>query len=124
MAKGGQKALYAAFQKRADAIPVDLDEYARAKEADPEFYRYGNSMLYGHAPKISDKNVDRMVQELEVQREKREKYSRRRKYYEGRDVDSINDRNAHFNKKIGRAFDQYTTDIKMNLERGTALPER
>ena len=119
-----QKTLYTAFQKRADSIPVDLEEYDLAKQADPEFYRDGNSMLYGQAPKIPEKNVNRMVQELEEQKERREKFSRRRKHYEGRDVDSINDRNAHFNRKIGRAFDGYTADIKLNLERGTALPDR
>merc|ERR1712005_34961 len=42
---------YASIQKRADAIPVNLDEYERAKHADPEFYRDGNSLLYGQAPK-------------------------------------------------------------------------
>ena len=50
--------------------------------------------------------------------------SRRRKHFDERDVDSINNRNAHFNRKIERAFGQHTTEIKQNLERGTALPER
>ncbi len=36
-------------------------------------------------------------------------------------VDYINDRNKHFNKKIERAFGEYTKVIKENLERGTAL---
>ena len=47
--------------------------------------------------------------------------SRRRKFYDEDDVDAINPRNEHFNKKIGRAFDAYTQEIKANLERGTAL---
>jgi len=29
--------------------------------------------------------------------------------------------NRNFNKKIARAFDPYTTEIKLNLERGTAI---
>jgi len=37
------------------------------------------------------------------------------------DVSYINDRNKRFNEKIGRNFDKYTTEIKQNLERGTAL---
>lgn len=49
-------------------------------------------------------------------------FSRRRKFREDRDVDYINDRNAHFNKKIERAFGAATAEIKANLERGTALP--
>ena len=115
---------YASIQKRADAIPVNLDEYERAKHADPEFYRDGNSMLYGQAPKIPQQNIDRMVKELDEQRERRSKFSRRRKHYEGRDVDSINERNTIYNQSIAKAFDKYTVEIKTNLERGTALPER
>ena len=38
-----------------------------------------------------------------------------------RQVDYINKRNMVFNKKISRAFDKYTTEIRQNLERGTAL---
>jgi pre-mRNA-splicing factor SYF2 len=55
---------------------------------------------------------------------RKEEFSRRRRYNDGADVDFINDRNAHFNKKIQRAFGQYTSEIKANLERGTALPDR
>ena len=55
--------------------------------------------------------------------ERRGKSSRRRKHFDGKDVDSINRRNAHFNKKIELSLGKYTTEIKQNLERGTALPE-
>lgn len=34
-------------------------------------------------------------------------------------MDYINDRNAHFNAKIQRAFKDATAEIKANLERGT-----
>jgi pre-mRNA-splicing factor SYF2 len=53
-----------------------------------------------------------------------QEFSRRRKFYQEKDVDSINERNAHFNRKIERAYGTYTLEIKQNLERGTALPER
>ena len=43
------------------------------------------------------------------------------KHLEDADVHYINDRNRVFVKKIGRAFDKYTTEIRQNLERGTAL---
>lgn len=56
-------------------------------------------------------------------KDKRSIYSRRRKFHADKDVDFINDRNAHFNKKIDRAFGQYTQETKANLERGTALPD-
>lgn len=53
--------------------------------------------------------------------ERRGKFSRRRTFVEGEAVDYINDRNRVFNKKIGRYYDKYSTEIKQNLERGTAL---
>ncbi len=34
------------------------------------------------------------------------------------DIDYINDRNAHFNRKIERIFGEHTAEIKANLERG------
>ncbi len=36
-------------------------------------------------------------------------------------VDYINERNRVYNRKLDRYFDRYTTDIRANLERGTAL---
>lgn len=49
------------------------------------------------------------------------KYSKRRKFDEHEDVTYINLRNYRFNKKIARAYDKYTAELKDNLERGTAL---
>lgn len=53
--------------------------------------------------------------------EKRHGYSRRRAEKAGADVDFINDRNMRFNRKIERFYGKYTTEIKQNLERGTAI---
>ena len=53
--------------------------------------------------------------------EKRAKYSRRRPFDSEADVDYINERNKKFNKKASRFYDQYTAEIKQNLERGTAV---
>ena len=94
-----QKSLYNAYAKRADAIPVDMAAYEAAKAADPEFYRDADSLLHGHAPAVPQANIDRMAAEIEERKNKRKDFSRRRKHYEERDVDSINDRNAFFNKK-------------------------
>ncbi|KAJ1436306.1 mRNA splicing factor SYF2 [Sesbania bispinosa] len=118
-----QKTLYNAYKKRTKKIEVDVEEYNRMKEADPEFYREASSLQYGKAPKISEEKIDRMVQELKDREEKRRSFSRRRRFHEEKDIDSINDRNEHFNKKIERAFGKYTLEIKNNLERGTALPD-
>ncbi|KAI4310852.1 hypothetical protein MLD38_035799 [Melastoma candidum] len=118
-----QKTLYNAYKKRAKNIEVDLDEYNKMKEADAEFYREATSLQYGKAPKLSEDKVDKMVKELKDRDEKRKSFSRRRRFHEEKDIDSINDRNEHFNKKIERAFGKYTLEIKNNLERGTALPD-
>ncbi|WJZ83452.1 hypothetical protein VitviT2T_003133 [Vitis vinifera] len=118
-----QKTLYNAYKKRTKNIEVDIDEYNKMKEADPEFYREASSLQYGKAPKCSEDKIDKMVKELKDRDEKRQSFSRRRKFHEEKDIDSINDRNEHFNKKIERAFGKYTLEIKNNLERGTALPD-
>ncbi|XVF67952.1 hypothetical protein PTKIN_Ptkin10aG0163400 [Pterospermum kingtungense] len=118
-----QKTLYNAYKKRTKNIDVDLEEYNKMKEADPEFYREASSLQYGKALKISEDKIDKMVKELKDREEKRKSFSRRRKFHEEKDIDSINDRNEHFNKKIERAFGKYTLEIKNNLERGTALPD-
>ncbi|KAL2937066.1 Pre-mRNA-splicing factor syf2 [Bienertia sinuspersici] len=118
-----QKTLYNAYKKRTKNVEVDIEEYNKLKEEDPEFYREASSLQYGKAPKISESKIDRMVKELKDRDEKRNSFSRRRKFHEEKDVDSINDRNEHFNKKIERAFGKYTLEIKNNLERGTALPD-
>lgn len=118
-----QKTLYEAYKKRTKKMDIDLEEYNKMKEADPEFYREASSLQYGKAPKISEDKIERMVKELRDRDEKRNTFSRRRRFHEEKDIDSINDRNEHFNKKIERAFGRYTLEIKNNLERGTALPD-
>ncbi|OVA12319.1 mRNA splicing factor SYF2 [Macleaya cordata] len=118
-----QKTLYNAYKKRTKNIDCDLEEYNKMKEADPEFYRDASSLQYGKTPKIAEEKIDKMVKELQDRDKKRKAFSRRRKFHEEKDIDSINDRNEHFNKKIERAFGKYTLEIKNNLERGTALPD-
>lgn len=53
--------------------------------------------------------------------EKRSKYSRRRAHCDEADISFINERNMNFNKKLSRFYDQYTGEIRQNLERGTAI---
>lgn len=42
-----QKSLYNAYKNRTKNISNDMDEYAKIKESDPEFYRDGSSLQYG-----------------------------------------------------------------------------
>ncbi|KAJ6365354.1 hypothetical protein OIU76_030180 [Salix suchowensis] len=118
-----QKTLYNAYKKRTKNVDVSLEEYNKMKEVDPEFYREASSLQYGKTPKISEDKIERMVKELKDRDENRKSFSRRRRFRDEKDIDSINDRNEHFNKKIERAFGKYTLEIKNNLERGTALPD-
>lgn len=93
------------------------------------FFPSANDMDYGHQSEsgrmvenIPDANISRMVEELDAAAARRKTFSRRRAHNDEQDVDSINERNAVYNRKIKRAFDKYTVEIRQNLERGTALP--
>lgn len=68
-----------------------------------------------------EQRVEIMAQEVEERREKQKEFSRRRAVNSDKDVTSINERNRHFNDKLERNYSKYATEIKSNLERGTAL---
>ncbi|CAI7787860.1 unnamed protein product [Closterium sp. NIES-53] len=55
-----QQALYNAYKKRTGNIPYTEEDYLKAKEKDPDFYRDDASLQYGQAPDIPEENVDRM----------------------------------------------------------------
>lgn len=42
-----QKTLYNAYKKRTKNVEIDLEEYNKMKESDPEFYREASSLQYG-----------------------------------------------------------------------------
>ncbi|XP_048083825.1 pre-mRNA-splicing factor syf2 isoform X1 [Alosa alosa] len=109
------------YQRLTKQIKPDMESYERQREEYGEdFHPTSNSLIHGtHVP--TKEGVDRMVQDLEKQIEKRAKYSRRRAYNDDADIDYINERNAKFNKKAERFYGKYTAEIKQNLERGTAV---
>jgi hypothetical protein len=80
-------------------------------------------LSYGTAPayKPGEERVDALIDNLHQQAIKRATSSRRRQTYEEDEVTYINDRNKVFNQKLNREFNKYTSEIKNNLERGTAL---
>ncbi|KAI9328588.1 SYF2 splicing factor-domain-containing protein [Zopfochytrium polystomum] len=89
---------------------------------DDAFYRDANSLAYAViGSKPSEENVNRLVKEVLKQEERRKNFSRRRAFKEDEDVTYINERNMRFNKKVSRAYDKYTKEIKASFERGTAL---
>lgn len=106
-----QDALYNAYKKRQKHLS---GEQVISAQDDAAF-------VYGRNDGVHEKGVESMVAELGERANARKKFSRRRQHYEDKDVDYINDRNLHFNKKIARAFDKYTVEIRQNIERGTAL---
>eukprot|EP00253_Pinus_taeda_P020582 PITA_20582 len=118
-----QKSLYNAYKNRTKNITLNEDEYTKMKETDLELYCDGSSLQYGKVPKLPEQNIDKMVRELEDRDQKRKEFSRRRRFHEEKDVDSINDQNDNFNKKIERSFGKYIVEINNNVEHGTTLPE-
>lgn len=124
-----QDAMYKNYKKRLEKLPTN----AHTEEDGEESTEPGgvvsvmgslqdNPMNYGRVnTEVSDEAMERMVKELADREQARKKFSRRRAFLEGADVDYINESNLKFNKKIKKAFDKYTVEIRQNLERGTAL---
>ncbi|KAJ2157228.1 pre-mRNA-splicing factor SYF2 [Coemansia sp. RSA 552] len=66
-------------------------------------------------------NVNRLAQAVVEQQKRRARLNKPTIEKEGEDVSYINEHNARFNRKINRAYDKYTKEIRDNFERGTAL---
>jgi pre-mRNA-splicing factor SYF2 len=62
-----------------------------------------------------------MATEIQTDQIQRTKHSRRKRYDDTEDITFINERNARFNKKAARAYDEYTEELRDSLERGTAV---
>lgn len=84
-------------------------------EGDPD------PLAYGHAPPVAKERVQALVEDMHDAALRRASWSRRRTFNEEKDVSYINRRNEVYNKKLERAFDPYTAEIRANLERGSAL---
>ena len=102
-------------------IKPNMETYDQARDKlGPAFYGDRNTILHGlHEDK--KEAIDKMVEDLEKQIAKRDKYSRRRMHNDDADIDYINERNAKFNQKLERFYGEYTRETKLNLERGTAI---
>ncbi|XP_033967747.1 pre-mRNA-splicing factor syf2 [Pseudochaenichthys georgianus] len=118
---GYAEAQFRQYQRLTKQIRPDFEGYEKQREeCGVDFHPTSNSLIHGtHVP--SKDGIDRMVDDVEKQIEKRAKYSRRRAYNDDADIDYINERNAKFNKKAERFYGKYTAEIKQNLERGTAV---
>lgn len=103
-------------------IKPDMVAYEKQREelGDETFYATVNTLLPGKV-KDTPEGIQRLVDDLEKQKDKAKKFRRRRFYNENKDVDYINERNSKFNAKAERFYGKYTAEIKQNLERGTAV---
>lgn len=109
------------YQRLVKAMPSkDLKRYSEQKEAIGDNYFESNPVLEGRV-KDTKEAVDKMVQDLEGQIEKRKNSSRRRMYNDNEDIDYINEKNRKLNKKLAMYYDQHTIEIREALERGTAI---
>lgn len=102
--------------------PPDMAKYNKAREdmGSDVFYGGAHTVLQG-LHKDTPTAIDNMVKDLDKQIMKRKSFSRRRTHNDDEDIDYINERNSRFNKKMERFYGEYTTEIKQNLERGTAI---
>eukprot|EP00002_Diphylleia_rotans_P021261 TRINITY_DN413_c0_g2_i1.p1 TRINITY_DN413_c0_g2~~TRINITY_DN413_c0_g2_i1.p1 ORF type:complete len:335 (-),score=109.14 TRINITY_DN413_c0_g2_i1:138-1142(-) len=120
---------YTRYKKRAKRIPYTKEDYENMKKAYEEkgamsaFYgSLQDNLDVGHfAVEADNDEKDLMVEELRMQEASRAAFSRRRPVSDREMVTYINERNRVFNKKAARAYDQYTAEVRQNLERGTAL---
>lgn len=110
------------YQRLTKEMKPDLEEYERAKERlGADLYPSVDSLPQHDVDFVSKDGLDRMVNDLEKQIEKREKFSRRRPFHDDADINYINERNMRFNRKAERFYGKHTAEIKQNLERGTAV---
>jgi len=110
------------YRKLAKQIKPDMEDYNRRKEEMGEdlFYAGVDTLLPGQV-KDTKEGIDRMVKDLEAQIEKKKSFRRRRAHDDSKDIDYINESNARHNQRLEKFYGKYTTEIKQNLERGTAV---
>ncbi|XP_046753626.1 pre-mRNA-splicing factor Syf2 [Diprion similis] len=109
------------YNRLVKGIKPNMENYEAAKEKlGAAFYGDRNTILQGLHEDKKDA-VDRLVEDVEKQIAKRDKYSRRRMHNDDADIDYINERNAKFNQKLERFYGEHTRETKLNLERGTAI---
>lgn len=127
-----QDTLFRAYEKRIADVPYTAEDWAAQRDANPEqFYRSADAPMGnttdasgGVIVKDTPEAIATMRKELLDRERKKMEYSRRRKYNPDAPVEGINKRNDHFVKKLDRYYGSHTAEIKANLERGTALPDR
>jgi len=101
---------------------ISAEEYKAQKESVPDFYRSADS-VYHSTNKPTQEAIDRLAQNVIASQRKKQEARDKRQARETRALDGINLRNERHNAMLAKAYDKYSSEIKANLERGTALPE-
>eukprot|EP00128_Syssomonas_multiformis_P015334 Colp12_sorted_trinity150504_noHs@4678 len=113
------EATHRAYEKRLKKLPTGGRS---SSSSAAESHLEENPLDYGKSgTSVSKAGLDRLTKDIEDKEEARRNFSKRRMNFDASDVDYINDKNAIYNKKLKRAFDKYTVEIRQNLERGTAV---
>lgn len=99
-----EDAVHRAYEKRVEKLQRDDLDFEKLTEEDRK--------------KLEQERLDRLVDDIAAQNNKRNKFQRRRAHVEEKDVDYINERNKNFNKKLERNFSKYASEIKASLEGG------
>ncbi|KAH9903310.1 SYF2-domain-containing protein [Cubamyces lactineus] len=100
----------------SQVVPSSLQQQLAAEN----LYRDANTLLYADS-KPSDEAIDKVIEKINKDVDKKKRFSRKRANEDEGDVTYINERNRVFNKKIARYYDKYTAEIRASFERGTAL---
>ncbi|EFA75616.1 putative pre-mRNA-splicing factor [Heterostelium album PN500] len=111
--------IYNSYKKRVKEM-----ESFRNSEHYKEFVdkdQINNETEYGKHGFVPEANVNAMKQELLKHQMERRNNFKKRGTNPDEDVSWINEQNRVFNKKVSRAYDKYTLEIRQNLERGTSL---
>eukprot|EP00041_Stephanoeca_diplocostata_P004114 m.40918 g.40918 ORF g.40918 m.40918 type:complete len:219 (+) comp14881_c0_seq3:385-1041(+) len=114
-------AQYRQYTRLTKQLKPDMRAYEKSKQEWGEDDVSADTLAYGQHDAVSKQGLDRMVEDLDKQIEKRKEFSRRRAHHHDADITYINERNMQFNKKLERFYGKYTKEIKDNLERGTAV---
>lgn len=104
-----------AKEARRDPGLVDYGQLTRRKY-EKLVDKLNPALLEGRTKEEAKKQLAEAIKEEQRQRTK---FSRRRKYEDIEDVTYINERNARFNRKAARAYDEFTEDLREGVERGT-----
>ncbi|KAF0986286.1 hypothetical protein HZS_4353 [Henneguya salminicola] len=111
------------YEKNINAFKPNLERYSKLKAT-------GRHVVDTSGPGVLDLfayseppagAVEKLVNDVKKQRDRREKLSRRRPYVPDADIDFINERNRRYNLRTQRFYGKYTDGIKNDLERGTPL---